>query len=159
MNFFEGELHRMFSGNDIIHDPKIVGRTLLGKIDDDLRVKLQFVSTEVHKHYDAIQVSILNRTDGLVDRETMLFGDIIGVKNTNISGRVNPYMWEEGVGKAYWYTPVTASDKALIADNRPRLRGDVPIRRDGNVPMRNSQTRWTFGKNRGMLLCRKEAAT
>ena len=43
-------------------------------------------------------------------------GDIIGVKNTNISGRVNPYMWEEGVGKAYWYTPVTASDKALIAD-------------------------------------------
>ena len=116
MNFFEGELHRMFGGNDIIHDPKIVGRTLLGKLDDDLRVKLQFVSTEVHKHYDAIQVSILNRTDGLVDRETMLFGDIIGVKNTNISGRVNPYMWEEGVGKAYWYTPVTVSDKAQIAD-------------------------------------------
>ena len=82
----------MFGGNDIIHDPKIVGRTLLGKLDDDLRVKLQFVSTEVHKHYDAIQVSILNRTDGLVDRETMLFGDIIGVKNTNISGRVNPYL-------------------------------------------------------------------
>jgi type IV secretion system protein VirD4 len=84
MNFFEGELHRMFGGNDIIHDPKIVGRTLLGKIDDDLRVKLQFVSTGIAKHYDAIQVSILNRTDGLVDRETMLFGDIIGVKNTNI---------------------------------------------------------------------------
>ena len=86
MNFFEGELQRMFGGNDIISEPKIVGRTLLGKIDDDLRVKLQFVSTEVHKHFDAIQVSILNRTDGLVDRETMLFGDIIGVKNTNISG-------------------------------------------------------------------------
>ena len=84
MNFFEGELHRMFGGNDIIHDPKIVGRTLLVKIDDDLRVKLQFVSTGIAKHYDAIQVSILNRTDGLVDRETMLFGDIIGVKNTNI---------------------------------------------------------------------------
>ena len=30
MNFFEGELHRMFGGNDIIHEPKIVGRTLLG---------------------------------------------------------------------------------------------------------------------------------
>lgn len=111
MNFFEGELHRMFGGNDIIHDPKIVGRTLLGKLDDDLRVKLQFVSTGVHKHYDAIQISILNRTDGVVDKETMLFGDIIGVKNTNISGRVNPYMWEEGVGKAYWYTPVSVSEK------------------------------------------------
>lgn len=116
MNFFEGELQRIFGGNDIIHDPKIVGRTLLGRIDDDLRVKLQFVSTEVHKHYDAIQVSILNRTDGLVARETMLFGDIIGTKMTRSSDKVNPYMWEEGIGKAYWYTPVTVSDKAQIAD-------------------------------------------
>lgn len=54
MNFFESELRLMFGNNNIINDPKIVGRTLLGKIDDDLRVKLQFVSTEVHKHYDAI---------------------------------------------------------------------------------------------------------
>lgn len=116
MNFFEGELQRMFGGNDIIHDPKIVGRTLLGKLDDDLRVKLQFVSTEVHKHYDAIQVSILNRTDGLVDRETMLFGDIIGTKMTRSSDKVNPYMWEESISKAYWYTPLTISDKVQIAD-------------------------------------------
>ena len=116
MNFFEGELQRMFGGNNIISEPKIVGRTLLGRIDDDLRVKLQFVSTEVHKHYDAIQVSILNRTDGLVDRETMLFGDIIGTKMTRSSDKVNPYMWEEGIGKAYWYTPLTVSDKAQIAD-------------------------------------------
>ena len=116
MNFFEGELHRMFGGNDIIHDPKIVGRTLLGKLDDDLRVKLQFVSTGIAKHYDAIQVSILNRTDGLVDRETMLFGDIIGTKMTRSSDKVNPYMWEQSVDKAYWYTPVSISDKAQIAD-------------------------------------------
>lgn len=116
MNFFEGELQLMFGNNSIIHDPKIVGRTLLGKLDDDLRVKLQFVSTGISKHYDAIQMSIINRTDGVVDKETMLFGDIIGVKNTNISGRVNPYMWEEGVGKAYWYTPVSISEKAQIAD-------------------------------------------
>ena len=116
MNFFEKEMRQMFGDTDVISEPKFVGKTMLGKLDDELRVKLQFVSTGIAKHYDAIQVSILNRTDGLVDRETMLFGDIIGVKNTNISGRVNPYMWEEGVGKAYWYTPVTASDKALIAD-------------------------------------------
>lgn len=116
MNFFEGELQRMFGGNDIIHDPKIVGRTLLGRLDDDLLVKLQFVSTEVHKHYDAIQISILNRTDGVVDKETMLFGDIIGTKMTRSSDKVNPYMWEQSVDNAYWYTPVSISDKAQIAD-------------------------------------------
>ena len=116
MNFFEGELRLMFGNNNIIHDPKFVGRMLLGGLDDDLRVKLQFVSTGISKHYDAIQVSILNRTEGVVDKETMLFGDIIGTKNTQISGRVNPYIWEESVGKAYWYTPVSISEKAQIAD-------------------------------------------
>ena len=115
MNFFEGELRLMFGNNCIIDEPKIVGRTLLGKIDDDLRVKLQFVSTGISKHYDAIQVSVINRTEGLVDRETMLFGDIIGQKATPCD-KVNPYMWEESSHTAYWYTPVSVSEKAKIAD-------------------------------------------
>ncbi len=116
MNFFEGELRLMFGNNNIIHNPKIVGKTLLGRLDDDLRVKLQFVSTYVSNHYDAIQVSILNRTDGLVDKETMLFGDIIGLKNDHGTPNVNPYVWEESSRKAYWYTPVSVSEKAQIAD-------------------------------------------
>ena len=116
MNFFEGELRQMFGNAENISDAKFVGRTMLGKLGDDLLVKAQFISTQVSKQYDAIQVSIINRTDGVVDKETMLFGDIIGQKNTNITGRVNPYMWEESVGKAYWYTPVSISEKAQISD-------------------------------------------
>lgn len=116
MNFFEGELRQMFGNAKSISDAKFVGKTMLGKLDDDLLVKAQFISTYVSKQYDAIQVSIINRTDGVVDKETMLFGDIIGQKNTNITGRVNPYMWEESVGKAFWYTPLTISEKALISD-------------------------------------------
>lgn len=116
MNFFEGELRQMFGNAESISDAKFVGRTMLGKLDDDLLVKAQFISTYVSKQYDAIQLSIINRTDGLVDKETMLFGDIIGQKNTNITGRVNPYMWEESSGKAYWYTPLTISEKAQISD-------------------------------------------
>lgn len=116
MNFFEGELRQMFGDAENISDAKFVGRTMLGKLDDDLLVKAQFVSTHISKHYDAIQVSILNRTDGVVDKETMLFGDIIGQKFTKCSDKVNPYMWEEGVGKAFWYTPLTISEKAQISD-------------------------------------------
>ena len=116
MNFFEGELRQMFGHNSIIHDSKIVGRTLLGKLDDDLRVKLQFVSTGISKHYDAIQMSIINRTDGIVDRETMKFGDIIGLKNDHGTPNVYPYMWEESSHKAYWYTPISISERAQIGD-------------------------------------------
>lgn len=116
MNFFEGELRQMFGNAKSISDAKFVGRTMLGKLDDDLLVKAQFISTYVSKQYDAIQVSILNRTDGVVDKETMLFGDIIGPKFTKCSDKVNPYMWEESTGKAYWYTPLTISEKAQISD-------------------------------------------
>ena len=116
MNFFEQQMRQMFGNSDIIKDAKFTGRTMLGKLDDELRVKLQFVSTFISKQYDAIQVSIINRTDGVVDKETIRFGDIIGQKNTNITGNVNPYMWEESISKAYWYTPVSISEKAQIAD-------------------------------------------
>lgn len=116
MNFFEGELRQMFGNAESISDAKFVGRTMLGKLDDDLLVKAQFISTNISKHYDAIQVSIINRTDGVVDKETMLFGDIIGTKLTKCSDKVNPYMWEECVGKAFWYTPLTISEKAQISD-------------------------------------------
>ena len=116
MNFFEGELRQMFGNAENISDAKFVGKTMLGKLGDDLLVKAQFISTHISKHYDAIQVSILNRTDGVVDKETMLFGDIIGTKLTRCSDKVNPYMWEESVGKAYWYTPLSISEKAQISD-------------------------------------------
>lgn len=116
MNFFEGELRQMFGNAENISDVKFVGRTMLGKLDDDLLVKAQFISTHVAKQYDAIQVSILNRTDGVVDKETMVFGDIIGTKMTRCSDKVNPYMWEESVGKASWYTPLSITEKAQISD-------------------------------------------
>ena len=116
MNFFESELRRMFNDAENISDAVFVGRTMLGKLDDELRVKAQFISTHIAKHYDAIQVSILNRTDGVVDKETMIFGDIIGQKMTRCSDKVNPYMWEESIGKAYWYTPISITEKAQIAD-------------------------------------------
>ena len=67
MNFFEKEMRMMFEHTGIIQDPKFVGRTMVGILDDNLRVKMQFVSTFIANHYDAIQVSIINRTDGVVD--------------------------------------------------------------------------------------------
>lgn len=105
----------MFGNTDIIIDPKIVGGTLLGKLDDELRVKLQFVTTGTSKEYTAIRATIINRKDGLVDQQTFKFGDIIGKKPHRIRGQDEPYMWEYR-GNVEWYTPVSVSDKAKIAD-------------------------------------------
>ena len=43
MNFFEKEMRQMFDDNDIFQDAKFVGKTMLAKLDDDLRIKLQFI--------------------------------------------------------------------------------------------------------------------
>ena len=116
MNFFEKEMRMMFEHTGVIQDPKFVGRTMVGILDDNLRVKMQFVSTFIANHYDAIQVSIINRTDGVVDKETMKFGDIIGLRKDNCGNNVHTSMWEQSDKTAYWYIPVSVTDKAKIAD-------------------------------------------
>ncbi len=115
MNFFEREMRMMFGDSDIIQEPKFVGRTMVGKLDDDLRVKLQFVSTFIAKHYDAIQVSIINRKDGVVDKETLKFGDIVGMRKDYCGNSVHPYMWDDDSGPC-WYIRISAEDKARISD-------------------------------------------
>lgn len=115
MNFFEKQLRQMFGGNGIITDAKFVGKTMLGKLDDELRVKLQFVTTGTAREYTAIKASIINRKDGVVDQQTFKFSDIIGMKPHRIRGQEAPYMWEYN-NKPEWYTPVTIEEKAKIAD-------------------------------------------
>ena len=78
MNFYEKEMRTMFGDTDIIHDAKFCGRTMLGKLDDELRVKLQLISTFISGQYNAVQATIINRTDGAVDKQIFNFADIIG---------------------------------------------------------------------------------
>lgn len=115
MNFFEKEMRQMFDAADNISDKKFIGKTMIGKLDDELRVKLQLISTEISKHYDAIQVSIINRTEGVIDKQNICFGDVIGLKMTRVSDKVNPYMWENN-NSGMWYTPISLTEKAQIGD-------------------------------------------
>lgn len=115
MNFFEQEMRRMFGDTDIIRDAKFAGKTMLGRLDDDLRVKLQFISTHTSGQYDTIQASIINRTEGVVDKQNFRFADIIGKFTRPGLSSVDPHMWEYNA-KPEWYTPVTLSQKARIAD-------------------------------------------
>lgn len=115
MDFFEKQLRQMFEGNEIISNAKFVGKTMLGKLDDELRVKLQFVTTGTAHEYTAIRASIINRKDGVVDQQTFKFSDIIGMKPHRIRGQEAPYIWEYN-NESKWYTPVTVGEKAKIAD-------------------------------------------
>lgn len=115
MNFYEREMRQMFGDTDIIQDAKFVGKTMLGKLDDDLRIKLEFIATHISGKYNAVKASIINRTDGSVDLQVFKFADIIGKFKTPCSDLVDPHMWDYG-NKSEWYTPVTLTQKAQIAD-------------------------------------------
>ena len=135
MNLFEHERKMMFDDTDVIKDVKICGKTLLGKLDDELRIKLQFVATLIAGQYDAIKVTVINRTEGAVDTEIFKFSDIIGQQNRGALSAVNPHIWVCN-DKPDWYIPVTASQKVEMAD---KILSYVSMYRSQNMGMENEQ--------------------
>ena len=115
MNFFEKEMRQMFDDNDIFHDAKFVGKTMLAKLDEDLRIKLQFIASHISGQYDTVQMTIINRADGMVDKQNFKFSDIIGKCIRPGREPLDYHMWEYN-NKPEWYTPINLTDKARIAD-------------------------------------------
>ena len=105
MNYFEQELRRLF-GNDVaISGKRFVGRAFFGKLTDNLRVRVEFVTMGIADHYEAIKATVINRNDGPVDTLTLSFSDLLGrksVNNPNFREGISPYIWKYG-DKIEWY--------------------------------------------------------
>lgn len=118
MNFFTNELKRIFSDDALISEPSFVGRACYGYLGQDLRVRAEFIAPRIVDHYDALKISILNRTNGVVDTVSLSFKDVWGTKavpnNPNFRDGVNPHIWVYS-GKADWYAyhPSSADYKTL----------------------------------------------
>ena len=105
MNFFEKELRNFFGSSPMLRDAHYCGRTCLAKLDEELRVKLQFTTTGYADHYDAIKLAVINRTDGVVDQQLL----------TNL--RTN--------GETLLHTAVFIELKAADMDKLRELQSDV----------------------------------
>lgn len=114
MDFYEKEMRTLFEDNTVISNPKFVGKTMLGRLDENKLCKLQFITTGVAGKYTAIQSSIISPNDGIIDKQIFKFSDIIGYFCSSLSDKIEPYMWD--YKKPEWYTKVSQSDKAKIAD-------------------------------------------
>lgn len=119
MNFFEQELGRLVKEGGVITDPVFAGRVCYGDLGGDNRAKLQFVTTGYADHYEALKVTVLNRSDGEVDSLLLRFSDIWGkkqVSNPSFSDGLVPYIWTNN-GKSEWYTyrPTDADIRQLAA--------------------------------------------
>lgn len=77
----------------------------ISQLDPDLRARLEFVSLNIAGQYNALKLTILNRTEGAVDVNILRFGDLLGkkkVSNPNFSDGILPHLWDD-YGKVDWY--------------------------------------------------------
>lgn len=114
MNLFEKELRSMFGNVEQLKDSKCYGNYFIARLDDELRVKIQFVTGGISGHYTGIETKIINRTEGLVDSQRIKFSDVIGFKSIG-HDKIEPYIWDYQ-SRVDWYTPVTATEKKNIAE-------------------------------------------
>lgn len=115
MTFFEQEMRRLFGSNMFLHDKKFCDKTLIGKLDGDLRIKLSFIATEISNQYNAIRLKVINRMDGEIDAQTFRFADIIGSQRRPGLTDIDPCIWEYG-NDIRWYIPVSSAACQQIAD-------------------------------------------
>ena len=117
-SFFEQELWHLFGDGKTFDNPACSGRACLGTLGRDLRVRAQFISTHISGEYDALKLTVLNRTDGPVDTLTLKLKDLLGKKpvpgNPNFRSGVTPHIWDD-YGKFEWYAyRPTAADYDTI---------------------------------------------
>ena len=76
MNVFEEFLRELFNGEPMIREANFCGRSVIGRVDDQIIVKIVLVSTERSKAIDAILCTVLNRY-GVIDKQMYLFSEMI----------------------------------------------------------------------------------
>jgi hypothetical protein len=82
-------------------------------------VRAQYVTSGYADHYDALKITVLNRTEGPVDTLTLKLKDVLGSKpvprNPNFPNGVSPHIWTND-GKSEWYAyQPTQADLKLVS--------------------------------------------
>lgn len=116
-NFFLSELRKIMEVQ--YPDATYVGRTCYVRLNELKRAKIKFATCGIADQYEALQLTILNRNDGQVDRTALWFKDVLGrkqVNNPNFRNGLEPYVWTyQGQTEWYGYKP-NSQDYKKLAD-------------------------------------------
>ena len=116
MNFFAQELKKIAGPTH--PGATYAGRACYVRLGDTNRAKLEFVTQGKADHYEALRITVLNRQDGMVDQNTMLFRELIDVKGARDEcyRRDIPYAWTyNGTTEWYAYQPTSADYRTMGA--------------------------------------------
>lgn len=114
MTFYEKVLRQMFEGNSTLSEQKYNDKTMLAKLGDDLRVKIQMSRGRVADHHNGLSVSVINRTEGTVDQNNFTFSSVLGTFNDPVGNITDIQLWDyRGNVSWYGYTPTDAQLKSV----------------------------------------------
>lgn len=116
MNFFEQELRRFTGRTTAFKSCKALyaGRACFIPLSGSRRARLEFVTSGVADHYDALQVTILSATNGKIDCLRFRFSDSFAPQKGGCSGICYPHIWVDR-GEPEWYVAPTAAEIAGLA--------------------------------------------
>lgn len=124
MNFFENELKKICGSCDTLYDKRYVGRACLGRIDENITAKVEFVTLGVADQYTALRASVINRNEGKIDSVTIRLKEVMAAPN--------PHIWDD-YGKIEWYgcKPTAADYKNLSESVESYLEAFAPVEEMG----------------------------
>jgi len=95
MNLFDTIFKKMFTDRD---NMKYINGVAYGTMDNDKLFKAQFKTRDTYEKYEAIEVSILNKREGVIDRMLLTFDNLL---SQNRLGQT-AHIWKNN-GKLAWY--------------------------------------------------------
>lgn len=116
MNFFEQELRKIVEHCGYIRNPKFVGRACVGRLTDDITVKLNFITRRYTEKYDCLQITLINRHESKLDTQSIAFEDMW--KPARVTGSmVNMHFWLDVHGYEWYARIPTRAEYMELADS------------------------------------------
>ena len=122
----------MFDNDTALADTKFIGRVCYGKLNENVRARIEFVTNGTHEKYEGLKTTLINPSDGVIDQSMLLFNDFIGPhygSNDSFTASA-PYLWVYN-GKTEWsgaYKPTREDYNkilGLVRDYLDMFRGQT----------------------------------
>ena len=110
------ELKKMFEGRIEMQYIHYVGKACYGRLEENLRGKIELGQGFMDSGYTRLTVSVLERTNGLVDQMKFLISDVTGLKQETEGGRIAGPELRSYKDSVWWNCEMEEADYQKIAE-------------------------------------------
>lgn len=109
MNFFETELKSMTAGSKYLKNAKFTASSCIARLDGGTTVKVTLETLGTHNVYERIQIKVMNRSEGEIDKANIKFADLLG--KDRLGGNVR--IWYDRKYEWYAFAPTKTNYTAI----------------------------------------------